>query len=63
MEVISICLPSSMHAEYGARALRAGMHVLVEKPVDITPEAAMLLEEYRNCKIGQITLERVEDNA
>ena len=30
---------------------------------DTERAAAMLLEEYRNCKIGQITLERVEDNA
>ncbi|MBQ4042720.1 MAG: Gfo/Idh/MocA family oxidoreductase [Clostridia bacterium] len=45
--VVSICLPSSMHAEYAARAMRAGKHVLVEKPLDITPEAAMLIEEVR----------------
>ena len=47
VEVVSICLPSSMHAEYAARAMRAGKHVLVEKPLDITPEAAMLIEEVR----------------
>jgi ribosome biogenesis GTPase A len=30
---------------------------------DTERAANMLLEEYRNCKIGFITLERVEDNA
>ena len=30
---------------------------------DTERASAMLLEEYRNCKIGQITLERVEDYA
>lgn len=30
---------------------------------DTERAANMLLEEYRNCKIGKITLERVEDNA
>ena len=30
---------------------------------DTERAAAMLLEEYRNCKIGQITLEKVEENA
>ena len=30
---------------------------------DTERAAAMLLEEYRNCKIGRITLERIEDNA
>ena len=47
VEVVSICLPSSMHAEYAAKAMRAGKHVLVEKPIDITPEAAKLIEEVR----------------
>lgn len=47
VEVVSICLPSAMHAEFAARAMRAGKHVLVEKPVDITPEAARLIEEVR----------------
>ncbi len=30
---------------------------------DTERAAAMLLEEYRNCKIGRISLERVDDNA
>ena len=30
---------------------------------DTERASAMLLEEYRNCKIGRISLERVEDNA
>lgn len=30
---------------------------------DTERASAMLLEEYRNCKLGRITLERVEDNA
>ena len=47
VEVISICLPSAMHAEYAVRAMRAGKHVLVEKPLDITPEAAIRIEEAR----------------
>lgn len=47
VEIVSICLPSSMHAEYAVRAMRAGKHVLVEKPLDITPEAAMQIEAAR----------------
>ena len=47
IEIVSICLPSAMHAEYAARARRAGKHVLVEKPLDITPDAAMLIEKVR----------------
>ena len=44
---LSICLPSGMHAEYTVRALKAGKHVLVEKPIDITLEAAEKIEQAR----------------
>ena len=47
VDIISICLPSSMHADFAVRAMEAGKHVLVEKPLDITYERAMLIEEAR----------------
>ena len=47
VEVISICLPSAMHADFAVRAMEAGKHVLVEKPLDITPERAQLIEDAR----------------
>ncbi len=47
VDVISICLPSSLHAEYAVRAMEAGKHVLVEKPIDITVDAALKIEEAR----------------
>ena len=47
VDVISICLPSAMHADFAVRAMEAGKHVLVEKPLDITPERARLIEEAR----------------
>ena len=47
VEIISICLPSAMHADFAVRAMRAGKHVLVEKPLDITPERAALIEQAR----------------
>jgi predicted dehydrogenase len=43
VDVISICLPSAMHADFAVRAMEAGKHVLVEKPLDITPERAQLI--------------------
>jgi UDP-N-acetyl-2-amino-2-deoxyglucuronate dehydrogenase len=48
VDVVSICVPSGLHAEVGVRAARAGKHVVVEKPIDITLEAAdRLIEECR----------------
>lgn len=47
VEIVSICLPSALHAEYAVRAMEAGKHVLVEKPVDITCERAKRIEEAR----------------
>ncbi|MGI6247835.1 MAG: Gfo/Idh/MocA family protein [Acutalibacteraceae bacterium] len=40
IEIISVALPSGMHADFAVRAMEAGKHVLVEKPIDITVEAA-----------------------
>jgi predicted dehydrogenase len=40
IDVVCVCVPSGLHAEVGVQAARAGKHVLVEKPIDITLEAA-----------------------
>lgn len=47
VDIVSICLPSAMHADYAVRAMEAGKHVLVEKPLDITCARAMKIEETR----------------
>lgn len=43
VDIISICLPSSMHADFSVAAMRAGKNVLIEKPVDITVKKAELI--------------------
>lgn len=47
VDIVSICLPSAMHADFAVRAMEAGKHVLVEKPVDITCARAAKIEEAR----------------
>lgn len=40
IEVVSVCTPSGMHPEHGIAAAKRGIHVIVEKPMAITLEAA-----------------------
>jgi len=40
IDVVSVCVPSGLHAEVGIRAAAAGKHLIVEKPIDISLEAA-----------------------
>lgn len=40
IDAVSVCVPSGLHAEVGALTARAGKHLVVEKPIDITVEAA-----------------------
>jgi UDP-N-acetyl-2-amino-2-deoxyglucuronate dehydrogenase len=45
VDVVCVCVPSGLHAEIGVRAARAGKHLAVEKPVDVTLAAADRLIE------------------
>jgi UDP-N-acetyl-2-amino-2-deoxyglucuronate dehydrogenase len=40
VDVVAVCVPSGMHAEVGVRAAAAGKHLVVEKPIDVSLEAA-----------------------
>jgi len=40
IDVVCVCVPSGMHADVGARAAAAGKHLVVEKPIEVTLEAA-----------------------
>ena len=45
IDVVSVCVPSGLHAAIGARAAAAGKHLVVEKPIDVTlPAADELIE-------------------
>ncbi|MFA5204825.1 MAG: Gfo/Idh/MocA family oxidoreductase [Lentisphaeria bacterium] len=43
LDVVDICLPTPLHAKYAIAALKAGKHVLTEKPFALTGKQADLL--------------------
>jgi UDP-N-acetyl-2-amino-2-deoxyglucuronate dehydrogenase len=45
IDAVCVCVPSGLHAEVGIRAARAGKHLVVEKPIDVTLTAADRLIE------------------
>src|ERR1700684_967291 len=36
LEVVAVCTPNGLHAEHSIRALKAGFHVLCEKPMALS---------------------------
>lgn len=45
IDILSVCTPSGMHAEMAIKAADKKINLLVEKPIDITREAASALVE------------------
>ena len=57
IDVVSICTPSGLHADMAIQALRAGKHVLTEKPMDIVVDKIYEIDKVaRECgkKVGCI---------
>jgi UDP-N-acetyl-2-amino-2-deoxyglucuronate dehydrogenase len=54
IQVVTICTPSGSHGELGKMAARAGKHVLVEKPIEITLDRADALT--RECELANVKL-------
>lgn len=40
IDLVDVCLPTSMHADVALQALRAGKHVLLEKPISVSLKEA-----------------------
>ena len=40
IDAVSICTPSGLHADQAVAALEAGKHVMIEKPIDVSLDAA-----------------------
>jgi predicted dehydrogenase len=66
LDCVCVCVPSGLHADVGARALESGKHVLVEKPIDVTLDAAdRLIEAGRAAalRLGVISQHRWDPGA
>ncbi|SIN65542.1 Gfo/Idh/MocA family protein [Algoriphagus halophilus] len=60
LDIVCICTPSGIHLEPGLAAARAGKHVMVEKPIEITlPRADQLIAA---CKEGGVQLAVIFQN-
>lgn len=66
IDVITLCTPSGLHGPLAAEALRAGKHVIVEKPMEITLAACDALVEARRAsgrKLGVISQHRFDPSS
>lgn len=60
VDVVDICLPAGVHAEYGTKAAEVGKHLIVEKPIDVTAKAAE--ELIAACKKADVFLAVILQN-
>lgn len=56
VDAVAVCTPSGMHVDVAVEALRAGKHVVVEKPVDVGVEAAARLAEAQRAAGTTVTV-------
>jgi UDP-N-acetyl-2-amino-2-deoxyglucuronate dehydrogenase len=56
VDVVCLCVPSGLHAEAGVQAAAAGKHLVVEKPIDVTLEAADRLIAAARANSVQLTV-------
>src|SRR5919112_6432793 len=56
LDAVCVCTPSGMHADGATTALEAGKHVVIEKPVDVTLEAADRLIGVQRATGGRVAV-------
>ncbi|HVX44020.1 MAG TPA: Gfo/Idh/MocA family oxidoreductase [Mycobacteriales bacterium] len=60
VDAVSVCVPSGTHAEIAVAALDAGKPVIIEKPIDVTLEAAdrIIAAEKRSGAVATVISQR-----
>ena len=63
LDVVNICVPSGLHGEIACQVMRAGKHVMVEKPMEIRLEAIdemLRVQRQANVKLAVISQHRFD---
>ncbi len=63
LDIVAIGSPSGLHAEQAIAAIECGLHVLVEKPLDISTaraDAVIVAAERRNVQVGVFFQDRLK---
>src|SRR5688500_8100671 len=58
--VLNVCTPSGLHARHGVLGARAGKHIICEKPIDVSLEAADAL--INACRDNNVKLEVISQS-
>ena len=57
VDVVCVCVPSGLHAAIGIQVAEAGKHLVVEKPIDVSLEAAdRLIDAARTARVALIVI-------
>jgi len=56
IDTVAVCVPSGRHVDIACQALAAGLNVIVEKPVDVSDEAADRLARAEREAPGTVTV-------
>lgn len=60
IDIAVICTPTGTHLDYGMKAVEAGKHLIVEKPIEVTLERGQKL--IRACKENDVKLAVIYQN-
>lgn len=63
LDVVTVCVPSGLHSEHACRAMRAGCHVIVEKPAEIrleTIDEMLRVQQEQGVRLAVISQHRFD---